>query len=33
MTFQEEILTGIPANSLPEAHPYDTAINHAPKRK
>ena len=33
MTFQEEILKGIPADSLPEAHPYDKQINHAPKRK
>ena len=32
MTFQEEILSGIPAQ-LPEAKPYDTEINHAPKRK
>ena len=32
MTFQEEILAGIPAQ-LPEAKPYDTQINHAPKRK
>ena len=32
MTFQEEILAGIPAQ-LPEAKPYDTEINHAPKRK
>ena len=32
MTFQEEILTGIPAQ-LPEAQPYDKEINHAPKRK
>ncbi|MBR1888213.1 MAG: urocanate hydratase, partial [Bacteroidales bacterium] len=32
MTFKEEILQGIPA-SLPEAKPYDTEINHAPKRK
>ena len=32
MTFQEEILAGIPAQ-LPEAQPYDTEINHAPKRK
>ena len=32
MTFQEEILAGIPA-ALPEAKPYDTEINHAPKRK
>ena len=30
--FQEEILAGIPAE-LPEAKAYDTAINHAPKRK
>ena len=30
--FQDEILTGIPAQ-LPEAKPYDTEINHAPKRK
>ena len=33
MTFQEEILAGIPANELPEAKPYDFQINHAPKRK
>ena len=32
MTFAEEILEGIPAK-LPEAKPYDTEINHAPKRK
>jgi len=32
MTFHEEILAGIPAR-LPEAKPYDTEINHAPKRK
>ncbi|MBE6221853.1 MAG: urocanate hydratase [Bacteroidales bacterium] len=32
MTFQEEILQGIPAQ-LPEAQPYDTEINHAPRRK
>ena len=32
MTFQEEILLGIPAQ-LPEAKPYDKEINHAPKRK
>ena len=32
MTFQEEILQGIPAQ-LPEAKPYDKDINHAPKRK
>ena len=33
MTFQEEILQGIPAGSLPEAKAYDPHINHAPKRK
>jgi len=32
MTFQEEILQGIPAQ-LPEAKAYDKEINHAPKRK
>ena len=32
MTFQEEILAGIPAQ-LPEARPYDPDINHAPRRK
>jgi len=32
MTFQEEILEGIP-NILPEPKPYDENINHAPKRK
>lgn len=32
MTFQEEIIEGIPA-ILPEAKPYDININHAPKRK
>ena len=32
MTFQEEILAGIPER-IPEAKPYDTTINHAPKRK
>ena len=32
MTFQEEILAGIPAE-LPEAKAYDPTINHAPKRK
>ena len=31
-SFAEEILEGIPA-TLPEAKPYDTEINHAPKRK
>ncbi|MBO5418986.1 MAG: urocanate hydratase [Bacteroidales bacterium] len=30
--FQEDILAGIPA-VLPQPKPYDTAINHAPKRK
>ncbi|MBR6354919.1 MAG: urocanate hydratase [Paludibacteraceae bacterium] len=30
--FQQEILAGIPAE-LPEVKPYDTTINHAPKRK
>jgi urocanate hydratase len=32
MTFQEEILQGIPGQ-LPEAKAYDKEINHAPKRK
>ena len=32
MTFQEEILAGIPPQ-LPEAKPYDPDINHAPRRK
>nr|MCR4843783.1 urocanate hydratase [Bacteroidales bacterium] len=32
MTFQEEILAGVP-RSLPEAKPYDKEINHAPRRK
>ena len=32
MTFQEEILAGIPAE-LPEPQAYDASINHAPKRK
>ncbi len=32
MTFQEEILAGIP-RTLPEAKPYDKEINHAPRRK
>lgn len=31
--FQEEILAGIPQDRLPEPKSYDTAINHAPKRK
>jgi urocanate hydratase len=30
--FQKEILAGIP-DELPEVKPYDTTINHAPKRK
>ena len=33
MTFQEEILAGIPTSCLPEVKPYDPEINHAPKRK
>src|SRR5690606_7096693 len=32
MTFQEEILRGIP-NELPELGPYNIELNHAPKRK
>ena len=32
MTFQEQILEGIPAQ-LPAVKPYETHINHAPKRK
>ena len=32
MTFQEEILAGIPA-VLPDAQPYDQTVNHAPRRK
>ncbi len=32
MTFKEEILAGIP-DELPQAKPYDVAINHAPRRK
>ena len=32
MTFQEEILAGIPA-TLPEAKPYAPSFNHAPRRK
>ena len=32
MKFHEDILAGIPA-VLPEPKPYDTTINHAPKRK
>ena len=30
--FQEEILAGIP-EELPKARPYETGVNHAPKRK
>jgi urocanate hydratase len=33
MTFKEEILAGIPQDSLPEQKPYDDKVNHAPKRK
>jgi urocanate hydratase len=32
MTFKKHILEGIP-NILPQPKPYDTSINHAPKRK
>ncbi|SDI81891.1 urocanate hydratase [Chryseobacterium jejuense] len=32
MTFQEQIQQGIP-NQLPQPKPYETNINHAPKRK
>jgi len=32
MTFQEQILQGIPS-ALPNPKPYETEINHAPKRK
>ncbi len=32
LSWQEEILEGLPSY-LPEAKPYDTKINHAPKRK
>ena len=32
MTFKEEILQGIPSE-LPNVKPYETEINHAPKRK
>ncbi|MBN4085474.1 urocanate hydratase [Flavobacteriaceae bacterium AH-315-B10] len=32
MTFKEQLLEGIP-NQLPQPKPYDTSINHAPKRK
>ncbi len=30
--FQQDIRTGIP-DTLPELQPYDTHVNHAPKRK
>jgi urocanate hydratase len=32
MTFQEQIQQGIP-DQLPQPKPYETNINHAPKRK
>ncbi|MBQ9463140.1 MAG: urocanate hydratase [Bacteroidales bacterium] len=32
MNFKEKILEGIPAE-LPEPRPYDTTVNHAPRRK
>jgi len=32
MTFKDQILEGIP-DSLPQVKPYETSINHAPKRK
>ena len=32
MTFKEQILQGIP-NELPPRRPYDTSVNHAPRRK
>ena len=32
MTFQQQIQLGIP-DELPQAKPYETHINHAPKRK
>ena len=32
LSWQEEILEGLPSY-LPEPKPYDTKINHAPKRK
>ncbi|NHM05635.1 urocanate hydratase [Flavobacterium sp. CYK-4] len=32
MTFQQQIQQGIPS-TLPQPKPYDTAVNHAPKRK
>ena len=33
MTFKEEVLAGIPQDTLPDPKPYDPDINHAPKRK
>ena len=32
MTFQQQIQQGIPTE-LPQPKPYETQINHAPKRK
>jgi urocanate hydratase len=32
MTFKEQIIQGIP-DTLPHPKPFDTFINHAPKRK
>ena len=32
MTFQQQIQQGIPTD-LPQQKPYETHINHAPKRK
>ena len=32
MTFKEQIQQGIPTD-LPKVKPYETEINHAPKRK
>jgi urocanate hydratase len=32
LTFKEEILQGIPSD-LPNTKPYDTSVNHAPRRK
>lgn len=31
--FSQDILEGIPQDKLPEPKPYDTSINHAPRRK
>ncbi|MDR1758022.1 MAG: urocanate hydratase [Bacteroidales bacterium] len=33
LSFQEEILQGIPVTGVPRAKPFDETINHAPKRK